>query len=134
MTEDTGKNVIDRTADLTEAVFKAVEAGQKAAIDAVRKFVETIDKAIPEVGASPAQRQTVIDAALDMADNLVTAQYNFLSSIVRNVDRSVAKTESKEEKRGVGTGGAASVGLHDRCFAQRLGSFSLPIPGTAVSL
>ena len=98
MTEDTGKNVIDRTADLTEAVFKAVEAGQKAAIDAVRKFVETIDKAIPEVGASPAQRQTVIDAALDMADNLVTAQYNFLSSIVRNVDRSVAKTESKEEK------------------------------------
>lgn len=97
MAEDPGKNVVDRTADLTEGVFKAVEAGQRAAIDAVRKFVETIDKTIPEVVASPSQRQTVIDAALDMADKLVTTQYNFLSSIVRNVDRSVSKTEDKQE-------------------------------------
>ena len=98
MTEDTGKDVVDKMADLTEGVIKAVEAGQRAAIDAVRKFAETIDKTIPEV-ASPAQRQTVIDAALEMADKLVTAQYNFLSSIVRNVDRSVSagKGADKEE-------------------------------------
>lgn len=93
MAEDTGKNVVDRTADLTDGVLKAVESGQRAAIEAVRKFVETMDKTIPEVVASPEQRQTVIDAALDMADKLVTAQYNFLSSIVRNVEGSVAKTE-----------------------------------------
>jgi hypothetical protein len=96
MTEDTGKNVVDKTADLTEGVLKAVEAGQRAALDAVRKFVETIDKTIPEVGASPSQRQTVIDAALDMADKLITTQYNFLSSIVQNVDRSVSKSAGKE--------------------------------------
>lgn len=97
MTEDTGKNVVDRTADLTEGVFKAVEAGQRAAIDAVRKFVETIDNAIPPEGEGPSQRQTVIDAAFDMADKLVTTQYNFLSNIVRNVEHSVAKTESEEK-------------------------------------
>ncbi len=97
MAEDMGKNVVDRTADLTEGVIKAVEAGQRAAIDAVRNFVETVDKALPEAGESPSRRQTVIDAALDMADKLVTTQYNFLSSIVRNVDRSVTNTERAAE-------------------------------------
>ena len=94
MAEDTGKNVVHETADLTEGVIKAVEAGQRAAIDAVRKFVETMDKAIPEM-ASATQRQSVIDAALDMADKLVTTQYNFLSSIVRNVERSVSESTEK---------------------------------------
>lgn len=98
MTDDTGKSVVDRTADLTDGVLKAVESGQRAAIDAVRKFVETMDKTIPEVLASPEQRQTVIDAALDMADKLVTTQYNFLSSIVRNVEGSVARTEPPQDE------------------------------------
>lgn len=83
--------MVDRTAELTEGVFKAVEAGQRAAIDAVRNFVETVDKTLPEGDENPSRRQTVIDAALDMADKLVTTQYNFLSGIVRNVDRSVTK-------------------------------------------
>ncbi|HYO85272.1 MAG TPA: hypothetical protein VES01_02255 [Dermatophilaceae bacterium] len=97
MTDDTGKNVVEKTAELTESVIKAVEAGQRAAIDAVRKFVETIEKTIPESGEKHSQRQTVIDAALDMADKLVTTQHNFLSSIVRNADRAAAKDDSKEE-------------------------------------
>ena len=41
MTQDAGKNVVKTTAHLTEGAVKAVEAGQRAAIDAVRKFVET---------------------------------------------------------------------------------------------
>ena len=65
----------------------AQEAGQRAAIEAVRKFVDTVDEVIPALGDRPSRRETLIDAALDMADKLVTTQYEFLRSVVRSVDR-----------------------------------------------
>ena len=83
------KAAVDRTADLSADVLKAVEAGQRAAIDAVRKFVDTVDEVIPALGDRPSRRESVIDAALDMADKLVTTQYDFLRSVVRSADRSL---------------------------------------------
>lgn len=85
------KSAVDRTAEMSEDVLKAVEAGQRAAIEAVRKFVDTVDEVIPAIGERPSRREAVIDAALDMADKLVTTQYNFLRSVVRSVDRSLTK-------------------------------------------
>ncbi len=69
----------------------AQEAGQRAAIEAVRKFVDTVDEVIPALGDRPSRRrETSIDAALDMADKLVTTQYEFLRSVVRSADRSLS--------------------------------------------
>ena len=85
------KTAVDTTADLSEDVLKSVEAGQRAAIEAVRKFVETVDEALPAIGDRPSRRESVIDAALEMADKLVTTQYDFLRSVVRSADRSLSK-------------------------------------------
>ncbi|HLN75722.1 MAG TPA: hypothetical protein VK204_01680 [Nocardioidaceae bacterium] len=82
---------VARTADLSEEVLKSVEAGQRAAIEAVRKFVDTVDEMIPAIGERPSRREAVIDAALEMADRLVTTQYDFLRSVVRSADRSLSK-------------------------------------------
>ena len=62
------KSAVDRTADLSQEVFKSVEAGQRAALAAVRGFIDTVDEALPAIGERPSRRETVIDAALDMAD------------------------------------------------------------------
>ncbi len=85
------QGAVARTADLSEEVLKTVEAGQRAAIEAVRKFVDTVDEALPAIGDRPSRRETLIDAALDMADKLVTTQYDFLRSIMRSADRSLSK-------------------------------------------
>jgi hypothetical protein len=85
------KGAIARTADLSEEVLKTVETGQRAAIEAVRKFVDTVDEALPAIGDRPSRRETLIDAALDMVDKIVTTQYDFLRSIVRSADRSLSK-------------------------------------------
>jgi hypothetical protein len=82
---------VARTADLSEEVLKSVEAGQRAAIEAVRKFVDTVDEMIPAIGERPSRREAVIDAALEMADRLVTTQYDFLRSVVRTADRSLSR-------------------------------------------
>jgi hypothetical protein len=75
---------LDRTADLSENVLRNVEGAQRAAIEAVRKFVDTVDEALPAMGEHPSRREHVIDAALDMADKLVTTQYEFLRGVVRS--------------------------------------------------
>ena len=98
-TEGTDKavDVVHRAVDLSDEVLKSVEAGQRAAIEAVRKFVDTVDEAIPALGDRPSRRQTVIDAALDMADRLVTTQYEFLRSVVRRAARTPRQPADPKE-------------------------------------
>ena len=91
------KRAVDRTAELSEEVLKSVEAGQRAAIEAVRKFVDTVDSVLPAMGDRPSRRETVIDGALEMADKLVTTQYDFLRSVVRSVDRSLGKPRAAKK-------------------------------------
>lgn len=91
--EHAGPGVVDKTTELSDEVLKSLEAGQRAAIEAVRKFVDTVDEAIPAKEDRPSGRETVIDAALDMADRLVTTQYEFLRSLVRSADRSLRKPD-----------------------------------------
>jgi hypothetical protein len=98
-TESTDKtvDVVHRAVDLSDEVLKSVEAGQRAAIEAVRKFVDTVDEVIPALGDCPSRRETVIDAALDMADRLVATQYEFLRSVVRSADRTLRKPDDAKE-------------------------------------
>ncbi|MDZ4265747.1 MAG: hypothetical protein U1D00_08645 [Mycobacterium sp.] len=89
----TAQTVVERAAGLSDDVLKSVEAGQRAAIEAVRKFVDTVDEALPAKDDHPSRRETVIDAALDMADRLVTTQYEFLRSVVHSADRTLRKPD-----------------------------------------
>jgi hypothetical protein len=87
--------VIGRTTDLSEDVLHSVESGQRAAIEAVRKFVETVDQALPPGGAEPSRRQDVVDAAMEMADRLVHTQYDFLRKVVHSAGESVTRSNGK---------------------------------------
>ena len=88
------KGMVDSTAELSDDVLKAVESGQRAAIDAVHRFLETVDEALPALGERPSRREKVVDAALEMADRLTTTQYEFLRTVVRSADRSLDTSES----------------------------------------
>jgi hypothetical protein len=86
---------IGRTTDLSEDVLRSVESGQRAAIEAVRKFVDTVDQALPAGGAEPSRRQDVIDAAMEMADRLVHTQYDFLRKVVHSASESLTRSNAK---------------------------------------
>lgn len=91
----TTKGAVDATAELSDDVLKAVESGQRAAIDAVHRFLETVDEALPALGERPSRREKVVDAALEMADRLTTTQYEFLRTVVRSADRSLGTSDSE---------------------------------------
>ena len=85
-------NLTGRAADLSDDVLKSVESGQRAAIDAVRKFVGTVDESIPGHGDDgPSRRKTIVDAALDMSDKLVKTQYEFIRSVVGSASEALNK-------------------------------------------
>ena len=85
------RTTVGTTADLSEDVLKSVEDGQRAAIEAVQKFVDTVDRALPKLGEGPSRRQEIVDSALEMADRLVHTQYDFLRKVVHSAGKSLSE-------------------------------------------
>ena len=83
------KTTVDRTTELSEEVLQSVENGQQTAIEAVRKFVDTVDQALPPHGEGPSRREEIVDSALEMSERLVNTQYDFLRHVVRNAGKSL---------------------------------------------
>jgi vacuolar-type H+-ATPase subunit E/Vma4 len=85
-------DLTERAAGLSDEVLKSVESGQRTAIDAVRKFVGAVDESMTAHGEDhPSRRNTIVDAALDMADKLVKTQYEFIRSVVSSVSETLKK-------------------------------------------
>jgi len=82
----------DRAERLGEDLFEEVEAGQRAAIKAVKRFLDTVDRTLPPQTVEPSGRQTVVDAAMEMADQLVHVQYDFLRKVVRSAGKSLSRS------------------------------------------
>jgi hypothetical protein len=87
-------DLTERAAGLSDEVLKSVESGQRNAIDAVRKFVGAVDESMPAHGDDhPSRRNTIVDAALDMADKLVKTQYEFIRSVVSSASETLRKQD-----------------------------------------
>ena len=85
------------TAALSDDVLKSLESGQRAAIEAVGQFVDTVDKRLPSLGKQdPSRRQEVIDAALEMADRLVQTQYEFIRKVVDSAGRALSSPNERK--------------------------------------
>lgn len=86
MTSAPGKTE-PRWAELSDEVLDSVEGGRKKAIEAVRKFVDQVGPVLPD----QSRRKTVVDAALDLADDLVTARMEFFRAVVRSAGHAATK-------------------------------------------
>jgi len=89
------KTVAPRTVELVDELRDSAKAGQEAATKALRKFRDTVDQAVPE-SVQPL-RKKIVDAAIELADQLVDAQYKFHRSIVRSADRALSKSDDEKE-------------------------------------
>jgi hypothetical protein len=90
--------VVDRTSELSEEVLKSLESGSRTAIEAVRRFVDVVDEALPALphGERPARRREIVDGAMDMADRLVKTQYEFLRSVVQSAGSALGREEDEK--------------------------------------
>ncbi|HKI67703.1 MAG TPA: hypothetical protein VJ989_10605 [Solirubrobacterales bacterium] len=87
---------VERTAELSEQVLEEVKSGQQSAIEAVRKFMVSVDEALPPHGENPSRRQEVIDSALEMSERLVQTQYDFLTNVVHSAGEALGASGKKK--------------------------------------
>ncbi|MCV7354791.1 hypothetical protein [Mycolicibacterium fluoranthenivorans] len=97
MTETTTEQKSPGTqpAELFDEVRESARTGQHAAAEALRKFSHTLDEAIPE--AVQPLRTKIIDAAIDLADTLAAAQYQFNRKLIRSADRALTRSEGDQK-------------------------------------
>ncbi len=87
---------VERTAELSEEVLEQVKGSQQQAINAVRKFMEAVDDALPPQSEGHSRRQDVIDSALEMSQRLVQTQYDFLTNVVHSAGEALGAPGKKE--------------------------------------
>ena len=97
--------IADKPTGLSEQVLESVKAGEQAAIEAVRKFVDAVELRLPRLGEPPSWRRQVIDSSREMAERLVQAQHDFLHNIVLLASRWGRRLSRRSEdaRPGVGT-------------------------------
>jgi hypothetical protein len=93
-------SAVDRTTHLSEDVLETVEAGQVAALEAVRTFVETVDRTLTSHGDAPSRRHEVVNSALEMAEQLVHTQYDFIRRVIDSAGMAAQSSDTKESDGG----------------------------------
>ncbi len=87
--------VVDRTSELSDEVLKSLEEGQRAAIEAAGRFVVTVEEALPEeVQATSEVAKKITEAGLEMAQQLVHTQYDFLRQVIDSAAKSLSSREA----------------------------------------
>ena len=84
----------------TDAARKSAEIGQRAATDAARKLVSTLEGVTPAALADSERRKSIVDAAADWADWLMTAHALFLGGIAHSASEAQNEGTAKPAAKG----------------------------------
>ncbi len=80
---------VERTTELSEDVLRSLDESAHSALDAVREFTETVDKALPPDREGHSRAEEITDSALEMAQRLVHTQAQFLRKVVDSAGSSL---------------------------------------------
>ena len=83
------RTAVERTTELSEDVLGDLEEGAHSALEAVRKFTETVDRALPPDREGRSRAEEITDSALEMAQRLVHTQAEFLRKVVDSAGSSL---------------------------------------------
>ncbi|MGB0096102.1 MAG: hypothetical protein WBP81_26650 [Solirubrobacteraceae bacterium] len=88
---------MERATVLSDDMIQALEDGGRAAIDAVGRFVITLEEALPEEvkGTSEVEKK-ITESALEMAQQLVHTQADFLRKAVDSAGKSRSGSEGEK--------------------------------------
>ena len=75
---------------------QALEDGGRAAVEAVKLFLVTVEEALPQVEGARRVEKKITESALKMAEQLIHTQSEFLQKVVDSAGKSLSRSE--EEK------------------------------------
>jgi hypothetical protein len=69
--------------DGADRIIDSVAEAERTALEAVRRFLDTVNNAFPDVGPDGGARQRIIDSAFRMTDELVGSSNEFAHRLVK---------------------------------------------------
>jgi len=78
------KTADEKTKELSEQWLELARTGQETAIETLREFVETVEKAVPLRGGGLAKQREIVNSGLELTQAMVRAQYGALRGIVHS--------------------------------------------------
>ena len=69
--------------DGADRIINSVAEAERTALEAVRRFLDTVNNAFPDVGPDGGARQRIIDSAFRMTDELVGSSNEFAHRLVK---------------------------------------------------
>ena len=92
--EDRLAGVVDRSAELSDAVLKSLETSERAALEAVGQFVTTIEEALPqEVASTSDVAKKITESGFEMADRLVHTMNDFVRKVIDSAANSLSSRD-----------------------------------------
>lgn len=69
---------------VADDVIDAIESGELAGLEAVRRFVDSVDEALPAPDGVPSpDREKIIDSAFKMVEQLLSVSNDFARNITK---------------------------------------------------
>ena len=85
-----------RATELSEDVIEALEESGRAAIKAVKGFLTSVEEALPQVEGARKVEKQITDSALEMAEQLVQTQSEFLRKVLNSAGKSRSSAEHEK--------------------------------------
>lgn len=83
-----------KTEEGSSRLFEKIEEAEHSSLEAVRKFLDTVDEALPAVGKDQSRRK-IIDSAFQMTEHLVSTSTELARNIFDLTEK--ARTEADED-------------------------------------
>ena len=82
--EDGGTRLID-----------TIEHAEKASLEAVRNFLDTVDGVFPHLGGDDGPRRKIIDSAFKMTEQLVSTSTGLAKNILEVTEKALSQSDGK---------------------------------------
>ena len=89
---------VDTRDDNANRIIESLRDAEQSALEAVRKFVDTVDDAFPDLGEGGGPRRTIIDAAFKMTEQLVGASNQLAQRIVTVTENALDDLDKRKAK------------------------------------
>ncbi len=96
--ETTG--VVNRATELSEDMVKALEDGGKAAVEAVRTFLVSVEEAFPQLEGARKVEKRITDSALEMVQQLISAQSELLVKMIDGAGKTLNGSDQTKSSDG----------------------------------
>ena len=88
---------VERVTELSDEMVRALEDSARSAVEAVGRFVVTLEEALPqEVESTSGVAKTITESALEMVHQLIHTQSELLRKTVDSAGKSLSRSEGEK--------------------------------------